>query len=71
MHPYIRAWWPPGHIIGYDHTFTHEIYDFLNCIAAGKKASPDFAEGVKTQAVLEAVSRSARKKRWVKISEVL
>jgi predicted dehydrogenase len=69
VHPYLEAWWPPGHIIGWEHTFTHEVYDFLNCIATGRTPSPNFAEGVKTQAVLEAVSVSCKRKRWVKISE--
>lgn len=70
IHPYLPAWWPPGHIIGWEHTFTHQIYDLLNCIAADKMPSPDFREGVATQAVLEAVSHSCREKRWVKISEL-
>jgi predicted dehydrogenase len=70
VHPYIKAWWPPGHIIGYEHTFTHEVHDLLTSIASRKKASPDFSDGVKNQAVLEAVTLSARKKRWVKISEL-
>jgi len=69
VHPYLEAWWPPGHIIGWEHTFIHEVYDFLNCIATGRTPSPSFAEGVKTQAVLEAVAVSCRRKSWVKISE--
>ena len=68
VHPYIHGWWPPGHIIGYEHTFTHAIYDFLEAIASGKKVKPDFEDGVRNQAVLEAWERAARSKRWVKVS---
>jgi predicted dehydrogenase len=68
VHPYIHGWWPPGHIIGYEHTFTHAIYDFLEAIASGKKAKPDFADGVRNQAVLESWERAARSKRWVKVA---
>ncbi len=70
-HPYIAAWWPPGHIIGWEHTFIHQIYDFVNCVAGGRRPSPGFDEGVRVQAVLEAVSVSCQEKRWVKTSEVL
>ena len=70
VHPYFGAWWPPGHIIGYEHTFVHEMYDFLNCIAGRKQASPDFGEGLQVQAVLDAVTLSIRKRRWAKVSEV-
>jgi len=68
VHPYIHGWWPPGHIIGYEHTFVHAIYDFLEAIASGKKAKPDFEDGVRNQAVLEAWARAARTKRWVKVA---
>jgi predicted dehydrogenase len=67
VHPYIHGWWPPGHIIGYEHTFTHAVYDFLEAIASGKKAKPDFEDGVRNQAVLEAWERAAKSKRWVKV----
>lgn len=66
-HPYISAWWPPGHIIGWEHTFVHEIYDFLQSIAQDKTAEPSFTEGVRCQEVLEAVERSARGKSWVAV----
>lgn len=67
-HAYVHGWWPPGHIIGYEHTFTHAVYDFLEAIASGKKAKPDFEDGVRNQAVLEAWERAARTKRWVKVA---
>jgi predicted dehydrogenase len=69
-HPYLDAWWPPGHIIGWEHTFTHEIKDFLEAIDKNRKVSPDFHEGAKVQAVLEAVMDSAKSKRWAKVSKI-
>ena len=69
-HPYMAAWWPPGHIIGWEHTFIHEVKDLLEAIAQDKPASPDFEEGTKVQAVLEAVSDSAKAKRWLKVPKV-
>ncbi|HEX4815715.1 MAG TPA: Gfo/Idh/MocA family oxidoreductase [Nonomuraea sp.] len=58
-HPYVGAWWPPGHGLGYEHTFTHEIKDFLEAIATGADPAPSFADGLRVQRVLEAVERSA------------
>ncbi|WP_188191489.1 Gfo/Idh/MocA family protein [Nonomuraea sp. SYSU D8015] len=58
-HPYVGAWWPPGHGLGYEHTFTHEIKDFLEAIATGTDPVPSFADGLRVQRVLEAVERSA------------
>ncbi|MFI6324114.1 Gfo/Idh/MocA family protein [Nonomuraea sp. NPDC050556] len=58
-HPYVGAWWPPGHGLGYEHTFTHEIRDFLEAIGTGAEPSPSFADGLRVQRVLEAVEASA------------
>ncbi|MFD1536122.1 Gfo/Idh/MocA family protein [Nonomuraea guangzhouensis] len=58
-HPYAAAWWPPGHGLGYEHTFTHEIKDFLEAIAQGDDPAPSFADGLRVQRVLAAVERSA------------
>ncbi|MBT1003465.1 Gfo/Idh/MocA family oxidoreductase [Paenarthrobacter sp. DKR-5] len=58
-HPYAAAWWPPGHVIGWEHTFTHQIRDFLNHIAAGTAPSPSFEEGLQVQRVLAAIEESA------------
>jgi predicted dehydrogenase len=66
-HPYMRAWWPPGHLIGYEHTFTHTVYDLLEAIADGKIPRPSFEDGVANQAVLEAMERAARTRRWVTV----
>lgn len=57
--PYVAAWWPPGHIIGYEHTFTHEIYDFVMAINANINPSPSFSDGLYVQNVLDAVESSA------------
>lgn len=69
-HPYVSAWWPAGHGLGYEHTFTHAVVDFLKGIAAARSPQPDFADGTQTQAVLEAVLRSAQSGAWVTVERV-
>ena len=66
-HQYIKGWWPPGHLIGYEHTFVHTVYDFLEAVASGKRVRPDFEDGLRNQAVLEAIERAAQMRRWVKV----
>jgi len=66
-HPYMSVWWPPAHIIGYEHTFIHGVYDLLNAIAEDEITVPNFVDGVKCQAVLEAVERSAQSGEWVEV----
>jgi predicted dehydrogenase len=63
-HPYVGAWWPPGHIIGYEHTFVHTVKDLLDAIAAGKSPPPTFEDGYRCQAVLDAVERSLESGTW-------
>lgn len=58
-HPYLHAWWPPGHVIGWQHTFTHQLRDFLVAIASGTRPTPSFADGLATQRVLAAAQESA------------
>ncbi|GLX97483.1 Gfo/Idh/MocA family oxidoreductase [Herbidospora sp. NEAU-GS84] len=58
-HPYAGAWWPPGHGLGYENTFTHEVKDFLEAISAGADPTPSFDDGLQVQKVLDAVERSA------------
>ena len=71
VHPYMDHWWPPGHIIGWEHTFIHEVYDLMQAIGgADDNLHPDFDEGVKDQAVLEAVSISAENKSWIKVTDL-
>ena len=58
-HPYIAAWWPPGHGLGYEHGFTHQVVDLVTDIAKGAEPAPSFADGLSVQRVLEAVEASA------------
>ncbi|MFC4000849.1 Gfo/Idh/MocA family protein [Prauserella oleivorans] len=67
-HPYLAAWWPPGHGLGYEHTFTHEIADLLTAIGAGEDPEPGFTDGLRVQRVLDAVQRSAADNaRWTPV----
>jgi predicted dehydrogenase len=70
-HPYISAWWPGGHLIGYEHAFVNQLADMMKVLGGRrKKFHPDFADGLEVQRVLEAVMISAKKKQWVKIKDV-
>ncbi|MGW0320726.1 Gfo/Idh/MocA family protein [Streptomyces flavidovirens] len=60
-HPYLEAWWPPGHALGYEHTFVHQARDLLHAIATGTEPEPSFADGLQVQRVLAAVEESAEK----------
>jgi predicted dehydrogenase len=59
-HPYVGAWWAQGHIIGWEHTFTQQIRDFLLAKSAGEPPSAWFDDGLQIQRVLAAVEASAR-----------
>jgi predicted dehydrogenase len=59
QHPYVGVWWPPGHLLGYEHTFTHEVADLLDAIGAGTDPEPGFDAGLRVQRVLHAVEESA------------
>ncbi|BCW45293.1 dehydrogenase [Arthrobacter sp. StoSoilB5] len=61
-HPYMEAWWPQGHIIGWEHTFTHQIRDFLLAVQTREAPSPSFEDGLQVQRVLDAVEASAKNK---------
>ncbi|QIN83507.1 gfo/Idh/MocA family oxidoreductase [Rubrobacter tropicus] len=65
-HPYVGAWWPPGHIIGYEHTFVHTMKDLMDGIKAGKSPAPTFEDAYRVQAVLDAVERSAEGGGWTR-----
>jgi predicted dehydrogenase len=67
VHPYVKAWWPPGHIIGYEHTFTHTVYDLLEGIARQRLPQPNFVDGVRNQRVLGAIEKAAATRRWVSL----
>jgi predicted dehydrogenase len=58
-HPYLSAWWPPGHTLGWEHTFTHQARDLLGAIGDGTQPLPSFGDGLAVQRVLDAVARSA------------
>ena len=66
-HPYVAAWWPPGHVLGFEHTFTHEVRDFVEAVATGVDPTPSFADGLAVQQVLAAVETSAASGRWVEV----
>ncbi|MGW1189717.1 Gfo/Idh/MocA family protein [Streptomyces sp. NPDC002559] len=61
QHPYLEAWWPPGHALGYEHTFVHQARDLVRTIAEGTAPAPSFADGLQVQRVLAAVEESAAK----------
>jgi predicted dehydrogenase len=61
-HPYAGAWWPQGHMIGWEHTFTHQVRDFLTAIRDGAAPSPSFEDGLQVQRVLAAIEESAAAK---------
>jgi predicted dehydrogenase len=67
VHPYLSAWWPGGHIIGYEHTFVNTFADFVAAVANGKSVQPTFEDGLQNERVLEAIEQSAKTKAWVKL----
>jgi predicted dehydrogenase len=67
IQPYVANWWPPGHGLGYEHTFVHAVADFVNACADGKPVQPTFEDGLKNQRVLTAVEESSAKGKWVKL----
>ncbi len=69
VHPYADAWWFDGHILGYEHTFTHTVYDFLKALESRSQIHPDFVDGVRNQTVLDAAERASREKRWVAVAQ--
>jgi predicted dehydrogenase len=68
-HPYMKHWWVPGLQIGYEHTFIHQVADFLEALASGKPASPTFREALATDYVTEAVLQSANSSRWEQVRQ--
>jgi len=63
-HPYVGAWWPPGHGLGYEHGFTHQVVDLVRAIAEGTQPEPSFADGLQVQRVLAAVETSSDTRTW-------
>jgi predicted dehydrogenase len=66
-HPYMDHWWVPGCTIGYEHTFTHALADFLRGLETGEATQPDFASGLRTQRVCDAVLESSRTGQWLEV----
>jgi predicted dehydrogenase len=69
-HPYMSAWWPPGHTIGYEHSFTHQARDLIEAIALDRDPRPSFEDALAVQRVLAAVEQSATSGAWVGIPSV-
>jgi predicted dehydrogenase len=66
-HPYMGKWWVPGLQIGYEHSFVHQVADFLEGVAKGQPAQPTFRDAQRTQRVLDAILESAKDSKWVKV----
>lgn len=66
-HPYAGAWWPPGHIIGYEHTFVNTFADFIKAVVDKKSVQPTFEDGWKNEKVLAAIEQSAKSRSWVNV----
>jgi predicted dehydrogenase len=64
QHPYVGSWWPPGHGLGYEHGFTHQVVDLVTAIGRGEQPLPSFADGLQVQRVLDAVARSSEAGSW-------
>ncbi len=68
-HPYMGKWWVPGLQIGYEHSFVHQVADFLDGVAKGKPAMPDFRDALRTQYVCDAVLDSAKSGKWTEVAK--
>src|SRR5699024_1969775 len=69
-HAYSEAWWPAGHPIGYDHTFTHAFVELMDAFQKDRLPIPNFVDGVKCQQVLEAVDVSIKERQWMNVSDL-
>jgi predicted dehydrogenase len=69
-HPYAGNWWPPGHMLGYDHGFVNAAYDLVSCIERGEDCQPDFLDGARCVAVLEAVDHSIEANGWSPVEAI-
>ncbi len=69
-HPYLSAWWPSGHPIGYEHSFTNAFYDFICAIGSGQPLRPDFKDGARTIRCLDAAKKSSQEGRRVSVKEI-
>jgi predicted dehydrogenase len=69
-HPYMNRWWVPGLQIGYEHSFVHQVADFIQGLQNGKDPSPTFKDGLATDYVTDAVLKSARNGKWEKVKKI-
>jgi predicted dehydrogenase len=67
-HPYVGRWWPPGHVIGYEHTFVHSIADFLATVASQSAYRPDFRDGARVLEILDAARKADESSASVKLA---
>jgi predicted dehydrogenase len=67
----MAAWWPPGHLIGYEHSFTHEMRDLVEAIGNDQNPTPSFTDALQVQLVLDAVERSAASGAWTDVESTL
>ncbi|MFD1642986.1 Gfo/Idh/MocA family protein [Halohasta litorea] len=65
--PYVDHWWPPGHTIGWEHSFVHENFEFLSAVAEGTEFSPSFAEAYEVQEVLDGIEQADEHGEWVSV----
>jgi predicted dehydrogenase len=70
VHPYVANWWPPGHVLGYEHTFVHAVYELMGAINKKPTIMADFRDGAQCVAVLDAVEKSIDEGRWAKVEKV-
>ena len=71
IHPYVQMWWPPGLILGWEHTFIHEIGDLLTAIGRMEAVKPDFLDGLRCQQIIDAVSMSAKTNKWEVVDDTV
>lgn len=69
-HPYVAAWWPPGHIIGYEHEFTHAVVDFLTAYEKGTKIEPNLYDGLMNVQILEAAIKSSNTGQRITVKDI-
>ncbi len=70
VHPYMSAYWPVGHIIGYEHTFINTILDLLNAHARGEQVHADFRDGAQVNAVLDTIESAAASQKWENVPQI-
>ena len=70
VHPYVAGWWPPGHVLGYEHTFVHAVYELMGAINKKPTIMADFRDGAQCVAVLDAVEKSIDEGKWAKVEKV-